>query len=66
MKSYLYRASNLKFTISGLCFIAEVDFWRPPKSVISCDLFIIRECSSTHYVGLGHIALLHPPIQTSG
>ena len=26
---------------SGLCFIAEVNFWRPPKIVISCNLFII-------------------------
>ena len=26
---------------SGLCFIAEVNFWRPPKTVVSCDLFII-------------------------
>ena len=37
MKTYLYRASNF----SGLCFIEEVNFWRPPKTIVSCDLFII-------------------------
>ena len=52
MNTYLYRASNLKSTItflaSGLSFIAEVDFWRPLKTIVSCDLFIIiRECGST-------------------
>ena len=30
---------------------AEVNFWGPPKTVISCDKFI-RECGSTLYVGL--------------
>ena len=25
---------------SGLSFIVEVNFWRPPKPVNSCDLFI--------------------------
>ena len=41
MKTYLYRASNLKSTITFLafCFIAEVNFWHPPKTVVSCDLF---------------------------
>ena len=34
MKTYLYRASN--FSV-----IAEVNFWRPPKTVVSCDKFII-------------------------
>ena len=62
MKTYLHRASNLKSTISGLCFIAEVYFWHPPKTVISCDLFILRESSSTHYVGLGYTA---PPTNTN-
>ena len=38
MKTYLYRASNLKSTIT---FMAEVIFWRPLKTVVSCDLFII-------------------------
>ena len=38
MKTYLYRASNLHF--SGLSFIAEVNFWRLPKTVVSCDKFI--------------------------
>ena len=54
MKTYLYRASILEstITVSGLCFIAEVNFWCPPKTVVSCDLFIIRECGSTLYVGL--------------
>ena len=51
MKTYLYRASYLKSTITCLCFIAEVNFWRPIKNFVSCDLFI-RECSSTLYVGL--------------
>ena len=57
MKTYLYRASNLKSTIeiyhhfSGLSFIAEVNFWRPPKTIIFCDKFI-REYGSTLYVGL--------------
>ena len=44
----MYRASNLKSTItfldhyfSGLSFIAEVNFWRLPKTVVSCDIFII-------------------------
>ena len=44
MKTYLYRASNLKSTITFLAlvnFIVVVNFWRPPKTVISCDLFII-------------------------
>ena len=33
MKTYLYRASNLKSTITFLAFvfIAEVNIWRPPK-----------------------------------
>ena len=37
---------KIKFEVyyhfSGLCFIAEVNFWRPPKTVVSCDLFIIK------------------------
>ena len=43
MKTYLYRASNLKSTITfyGLTLIAEVNLWRPPKTVDSCDLFIL-------------------------
>ena len=42
MMSYMYRASNLKSTLtSGFSFIAEVNFWRPLKTIISCDLFII-------------------------
>ena len=42
MKTYLYRASNLKsyHHFSGLSFIAEVNFWRPLKTVVSCDFFI--------------------------
>ena len=36
----------------GLSFIAEVNFWCPRKKVVSCDLFIIRECGSTLYLGL--------------
>ena len=38
MKTYLYREVYHHF--SGLSFIAEVNFWRPPKTVVSCDLFI--------------------------
>ena len=47
---------NLHF--SGLSFIVEVNFWCALKTVVSCDLFItiIRECCSTHYVGLAHTA----------
>ena len=43
MKTYLYRTSNLKSTITFFCFsfIVEVSFWRPLKTVVSCDLFII-------------------------
>ena len=41
MKTYLYRASNLKTTITGLSFIMEVNFWCPPKTVVFCDLFKI-------------------------
>ena len=41
MKTYLYRASNLKSTITFLGFIEEVNFWRPPKTVVSCNLFIL-------------------------
>ena len=26
---------------SGLSFIAEVNFWSPPKTIVSCDIFII-------------------------
>ena len=36
---------NIKFEVyhhfHGLTFIAEVNIWRPPKTIISCDLFII-------------------------
>ena len=41
MKTYLYRALNLKVTITFPTFIAEVNFWCPPKTVDSCDLFIL-------------------------
>ena len=50
MKTYLYRASNLHH-FSDLSLITEVNFWRPLKTVNSCDLFI-REYGSTLYVGL--------------
>ena len=39
MKTYLYRASNLKSTIN---------FWHPPITFISCDLFIIIITRETH------------------
>ena len=48
MKTYLYRVSNLMSTI------AEVNFWRPPKTVISSELFI-RQCGSTLYLGLARV-----------
>ena len=43
--TYLYRASNLKSTnhFLGVSFMAEVNFWRLLKTVVSCDLFIIGE-----------------------
>ena len=42
MKTYLYRASNMKsHHFSGLSFKSEVSFWRPLKTFISCDIFII-------------------------
>ena len=43
MKTYQYRASNLKSTITFLALVSivEVHFWCPLKTVISCDLFII-------------------------
>ena len=43
MKTYLYRASNLKSTITFLASVvmAEDTYWRPLKTVVSCDLFII-------------------------
>ena len=45
INTYLYRASNMKCTItfSGLSFIAEVNIWRPLKTVVSCDLFVTRK-----------------------
>ena len=57
---------SIKFEVyhhfSGLSFKAEVSFWRPLKTVVSCNLFI-RECGSTLYiVGLAHTA---PPINTN-
>ena len=41
--------------------MVEVVLWRPLKTVVSCDLFIIRECVSTLYVGLAHVV---PPTNT--
>ena len=42
MKTYLYRASNEVYHhSSGLSFMAEVSFWRPLKTIVSSDLFII-------------------------
>ena len=40
MMNYLYRASNLKYHFPGLSFIAEVNFWRLLKAVVSCYLAI--------------------------
>ena len=37
---------KIKFEVyhhfSGLWFIAEVNYWHPPKTIVSCDLFIIK------------------------
>ena len=42
MKTYLYRSSNLKSTITFLASVSsEVNYWCPPQTVVSCDLFII-------------------------
>ena len=63
METYQYIAFEVYHHFSGLSFIAEVDFWRPLKTVVSCDLFImIREGSSTLYVGLAHTV---PPTNTN-
>ena len=50
MKIYVYNH------FSGLSLIAEVNLV-PAKKVVSCDLFIIRYCGSTLYVGLAHTTL---------
>ena len=42
--------------------IAEVNFWCPLKTVVSCVLFIIRERVSTLYVGLARAV---PPTNTN-
>ena len=41
-----------------LSFISEVNFWRPLKTVVSCDLFIINNNQRvfTLYVGLADTA----------
>ena len=61
MKTYLYKASNLKSSNTfQASFISEINFWRPPppppqETVVSCDLFVIvRVCGSTLYLGLAH------------
>ena len=54
MKTYVYRASNLKSIINLLAFNSEQkSISGAHEKVVSCDLFIIsRECSSTLYVAL--------------
>ena len=43
MKTYLYRASNLKSTITFWPqFRGGSQFLVPAKTVVSCDLFIIN------------------------
>ena len=39
MKTYLKFEVNYHF--SSLSFVAEVNFWRPPKIFDSCDLFML-------------------------
>ena len=53
MKTYLYRVSYLKSTITFLAFVSLVEdnFWHRPKTVVCCDIFI-REYGSTLYLGL--------------
>ena len=43
MMSYLIEHQIFKVYhhFSGLSFIAEINFWRPLKTIVSCDLFII-------------------------
>ena len=43
MKTYLYRAPNLKVHhhFSGLSFMMEFNSRHPLKTIVSCDLFII-------------------------
>ena len=60
MKTYVYRASNVYHHFSGLCFIVKVNFWRPTKTIVSCDKYITG-CGSTLYVGLAHAV---PPTNT--
>ena len=63
MKTYLYRASNLKTTFTLLLgFMVEVNLWHPLTTVFSCNLFIIiRECGRILYLGLQHAV---PPTNT--
>ena len=44
----------------GLWFIAEVNFWRPPIIVVSCDF--IRECVRLYSIGLARAV---PPTNTN-
>ena len=43
MNSYMYSVSNFEVYhhFSGLSFIAEVNFWHPPKTFDSYDVFIL-------------------------
>ena len=54
MKIYLYRASNLKSTITFMASVsyAEVNFWRPLKTVVSCDLVIIGRAKRAPHWGV--------------
>ena len=43
-----FNSSDIHYSVftvyqhfSGLCVLAEVNFWRMPKTDVSCDLFII-------------------------
>ena len=63
---YLVNTSTTKSSLfSGLSFTAEVNFWCPLKTIVSCDQFIIiiiRECGSSLYVELARTA---PPTNTN-
>ena len=57
MKNCLYIIVKVYHHFSGISFIAEVNFWGPLKTIVSCNVFIIiRENDSALYVGLTHTA----------
>ena len=57
---------SIKFEVyhyySGLIFMEQVSFWLPLEKFLSCNLFIIRDCISTMYVGMAYQT---PPTNTN-